>query len=210
MKIFFVLFFCVFLPPLLSIFCFFYVHTVSVFYCAHVCMKCSLGISNSLEEISSLSHSIVFLYFFALITEEGFLISPCYSLELCIQMGLSFLFSFAFASPLFLAICKATSDNHLTFCIFPPLGMVLITVSPVQCYKPLSIVFQALCLSDLISWICLSLPLYSCKGFDLSHIWMDVRIGLWRKLSAEELLNCGAGEDSWESLRLQGNPISPC
>ena len=48
-------------------------------------MKCSLGISNFLEEISSLSNSIVFLYFFALITEEGFLISPCYSLELCIQ-----------------------------------------------------------------------------------------------------------------------------
>ena len=59
-------------------------------------MKCSLGISNFLEEISSLSYSIVFLYFFALLTEEGFLISPCYSLELCIQMGLSFLFSFAF------------------------------------------------------------------------------------------------------------------
>ena len=49
-----------------------------------------------LEEISSLSHSIVFLYFFALITEEGFLSSPCYSLELCIQVGISFLFSFAF------------------------------------------------------------------------------------------------------------------
>ena len=31
-------------------------------------MKCFLGISNFLEEISSLSHSIVFLYFFALIT----------------------------------------------------------------------------------------------------------------------------------------------
>jgi len=45
-------------------------------------------VSNFLEEISSLSHSIVFLYFFALITEEGFLISPCY-LELCIQMGVS-------------------------------------------------------------------------------------------------------------------------
>ena len=59
-------------------------------------MKCSLGISNFLEEISSLSHSIVFLYFFALITEEGFLISSCYSLELCIQMLISFLFSFAF------------------------------------------------------------------------------------------------------------------
>ena len=34
-------------------------------------MKCSLGISNFLEEISSLSHSIGFLYFFVLITEEG-------------------------------------------------------------------------------------------------------------------------------------------
>ena len=36
----------------------------------------TLGISNFLQEISSLSHSVVFLYFFALITEEGFLISP--------------------------------------------------------------------------------------------------------------------------------------
>ena len=51
-------------------------------------MKCSLGISNFLEEISSLSHSIVFLYFFSLIIEEGVLISSCYSLELGIQMEL--------------------------------------------------------------------------------------------------------------------------
>ena len=34
-------------------------------------MKYSLGISNFLEDISSLSHAIAFLYFFALITEEG-------------------------------------------------------------------------------------------------------------------------------------------
>ena len=42
---------------------------------------------------------------------------------------------------------------------------------------------------------------WSCK---------DVRVGLWRKLSAEELmlLNCGVGEDSWESLGLQGDPTS--
>ena len=59
-------------------------------------MKSSLGICNFLEEISSLSHSVVFLYFFALITEEGFLISSCYSLELCFQMLISFLFSLAF------------------------------------------------------------------------------------------------------------------
>ena len=31
---------------------------------------------------------------------------------------------------------------------------------------------------------------------------MDVRVGLWRRLSAKKLmhLNCGVGEDSWESL----------
>ena len=62
------------------------VHTISVLYCAHLCMKCSLGISNFLEKISSLSHSIIFLYFFALIIWAGFLISPCYALELCIRM----------------------------------------------------------------------------------------------------------------------------
>ena len=40
---------------------------------------------------------------------------------------------------------------------------------------------------------------------------MDVRVGLWRRLSAEELmlLNCGVGEDSWESLGLQGRSNQP-
>ena len=43
------------------------------------------------------------------------------------------------------------------------------------------------------------------------HVVMDVRVGLWRRLSAKELvlLNCGVGEDSWESLGLQGDPTSP-
>ena len=62
------------------------IHTISVLYRVHLCMQCSLGISDFLEEISSLSHSVVFLYFFALIVEEDFLISSCYSLELCIQV----------------------------------------------------------------------------------------------------------------------------
>ena len=41
---------------------------------------------------------------------------------------------------------------------------------------------------------------------------MDVRVGLWRRLSTKKLmlLNCGVGEDSWESLGLQGNPTNPC
>ena len=48
------------------------------------------------------------------------------------------------------------------------------------------------------------------NGFSSGHV-MDVRVGLWRKLSAKELmlLNCSVGEDSWESLGLQGDPISP-
>ena len=70
---------------------------------SHFYMKCSLGISNFPKEVSSLSHSTVFLYFFALITEEDFLISPCYSLELCIQMGISFFFSFAYSLSSFLS-----------------------------------------------------------------------------------------------------------
>ena len=61
MKISFVEFFYVFLPPLLNILCFCWVHTISVLYQAHLCVKFSLGIFNSPEEISSLSHSVVFL-----------------------------------------------------------------------------------------------------------------------------------------------------
>ena len=43
-------------------------------------------------------------------------------------------------------------------------------------------------------------PSSQSYGFS-SKSCMDVRVGLWRKLSAEELmlLNCGVGEDSWES-----------
>ena len=72
------------------------------FYGAHLCIKCPLGVSNFLEEISSLSHSDVFLYLFALITDKAFL---CLLAILwnCIQMGLSFLFSLAFHVSSFLS-----------------------------------------------------------------------------------------------------------
>ena len=121
MKNFFVLFFCVFLPSLLI-----YSASVrsmpTVLYRAHLCMKCSFGISNFLEEISSLSHSIVFLYFFALITEEGFLIL-CYFLFLASLWNSAFKWVYLcfhplpFTSLLFTAICKASSDNYFAFCI---------------------------------------------------------------------------------------------
>ena len=47
-------------------------------------------------------------------------------------------------------------------------------------------------------------------GFSSSHVWMW-ELDLWRKLNTEELmlLNCGVGEDSWESLGLQGDQTTP-
>ena len=119
---------CVFLPPLLNIFCFCEVHTFSVLYRAHLCMKCSLGISNFLEEISSLSYS-VFLYFFALIAEEGFLFLLAVlwnSAFRCLYLSFSPLL---FASLLFTAICKVSPDRLFAFLHFFSMGMVLIPAS---------------------------------------------------------------------------------
>jgi len=92
--------------------------------------------------VSSLSNSVVFLYFFVLITEEGFLISPCYSLELFIQMGIFFLFPLLFTSLPFSALCKASSAI-LPFCISFSCGWSW-SLPPVQCHEPLLIVLQVL------------------------------------------------------------------
>ena len=118
---FFVLFFSVFLPLLLNLlllgpYCLF-------LYYARPCMECSLGISSFLEEISSLSHSIVSLCFFALFTLKGFLMPPRSSLEHRIQWHLS-LSSLPFASLISLAICNTFSNNHFAFFFFF-FGMVL-------------------------------------------------------------------------------------
>ena len=130
-------------------------------------MKCSLGISNFLEEISHLSRSIVFLYFFALMSEEGFLISPCCSLELFIQMGISFFSPLPFAYLLFSEICKGSSDNHFaSFCFFF-LVMVLITAccavsgtSVTLGSLPLGLwVGRGLCAAVALPW-CLLHPLF--------------------------------------------------
>ena len=88
-------------------------------------MKFSLGVSNFLEEISRLSLSTIFLYFFALITAEGFLISLCFfwnSAFRCLYLSFSLLFfSQVFVRPPQTAI--------LLFVLFFFLGMVLIPVS---------------------------------------------------------------------------------
>ena len=57
-----------------------------------------------------------------------------------------------FASLLFSAICKASSDNHFALLHFFFLGSFWLFPA-VECYYLLSIVFQVLCLPDLIPWI---------------------------------------------------------
>ena len=102
------------------------------------------------------------LYFFP---KKAFL-SPCYSLELYFQLGVSFL-SFLF-SQLFV---RLPQTGCLPSCISFSFGWSW-PLPPVQCYEPLIIVLQALSLPDLTSWFYLSSPLYNRKAFDLGSIWM--------------------------------------
>ena len=82
-----------------------------------------------LKRSLSLSHSIVFLYFSALISEAGFLFSPCYSLKLH-SNGYIFTFllclSRLFYSQFFVRFPQTTI---LCFLYFFSLQMVLIPVS---------------------------------------------------------------------------------
>ena len=75
-------------------------------------MKFSLGISNFLEEISSLPHSVVFLYFFSLITEEGFLSLLAILWKSAFRWVYLSFSPLLVASLLFMAISKASSDSH--------------------------------------------------------------------------------------------------
>ena len=85
---------------------------------------------------------------FASIAEEGFLISSRYSLELCIQMLMSFPFSFAFHFSSFHSYLKGLPRQPFCFFAFLFWGWSW-SLSPVQCHEPRSIVNQALYLSDL-------------------------------------------------------------
>ena len=92
-------------------------------------MKCSLSISNFLEEISSLSQSIVYLYFFALIAEEDFFILLAVLWNSAFKWVYLSFSPLLFTSLLFTAICKASSHNHFAFLHFFFLEMVLISAS---------------------------------------------------------------------------------
>ena len=127
MKLFFVQFFCVFLPPFLksssSIMSILFLSFIVPIFASNVPL-----ISLIFSKRSLVFPFLLYFYFFALVTSAGFPISPRYSLELCIQMAISFIFSFAFRFSFFLS-CLQVLFNHFAFLHFFFLGMVLVIAS---------------------------------------------------------------------------------
>ena len=92
-------------------------------------MKCFLGISSSVEDISRLSHSTVFLYFLHCPLKSIFLSLLSILWNSDFSWAYLALSSLPFTSLLFSAVCKASSDNHFAFLHFFCFGMVLVTTS---------------------------------------------------------------------------------
>ena len=97
--------------------------------------------------------SYLSLLFFGTLHSNGYIFSPL-----------------PFASLLFSAICKASSDNHVAFLHFFFWGMLSIIVYCTMLQT--SVHSYSGTLSDLIPRVYLSLPLCNPKGFDLGHTWM--------------------------------------
>ena len=130
-------------------------------------MKCSLGISNFLEDISSLSFllfssislhcslrslSCLSLLFFGTLHWNGYI----FPFLLCVSL--------LFFSQLFVRPPQAAV---LLFCISLSWGWSC-SLFPVQCHEPPSIVLEALCLPYIISWIYSSLR----RGWQRMR-WLD-------------------------------------
>ena len=153
-------------------------------------MKCSLGISHFLEKLSSLSHSIVFLYFFQWSLRKAFLSLFAILWNSAFKWIYLSFSPLPLSCPLFSAICKPSSGNHGLFA-FLFLGddldhSLLYTVM----HRTLYVVHKHCNVRDIVMsqisarsssgtlsirsnpWITLSLPLYNRKGFDLSHTCM--------------------------------------
>ena len=84
------------------------------------------------------------------------------------------------ASLLFSAIRKPPQTAILPFCISFSLGWSW-SLPPVQCHEALFLVLQAFCLSDLMPWIYLSLPLYNHKARECFYMqyWVPIKITHW-------------------------------
>ena len=117
----------------------------------HICCCCSvfrfcpllypslhemfLGISNSLEKVSSLYHSVVSSISLLCSLRKAFLSLRAIVWNSAFRWVCLSFSPLPFTSLLLSAICKATSDNHFAFLHFFFLRMILITASCI-CYKP--------------------------------------------------------------------------
>ena len=136
--------------------------TISVLYCAHLCMKCSLSISNFPEEISSFSHSLFSSVSLQCSLTKAFLSLLVILWKSAFRWVYLSLCPLPLASLLFSAVCKASSDDHFALLHFFFLGVVFVTTS-LQCQEPPSLVLRALSVRSN-PWIYVSLPLYNHKG----------------------------------------------
>ena len=169
--------FSIFLTPVLNIFCFCYVLTISVLYQTqfawNLLLVCLIFLTRSLVFPILLFSSIslhwslgkAFLFLLAI-----FFWNSAFKWE---YLSFSPLLFILFFSQLFV---RPPQTGILLFFISFPSGWSW-SLSPAQCHEPPSIVHQALCLSDLVPWIYFLLPLYH-KGFDLGHTWMVYRFSL--------------------------------
>ena len=134
-------------------------------------MKCSLGISNFLEETSSLSRSVIFLCFLALFTSK-----PCY-LPLVFH-GTLHSFSYIFPFPFCLSLpffpqlfVRPPQITILPSCIFLSFGMLLVTASCTMIQT--SVHSSSGTLSTRSNPLNLFITsLYNHKGFYLAHTSM--------------------------------------
>ena len=164
MKIFFVQFFCVFLPPLLLL--------GPYHFCPLLCP--------SLHEmfpwyLTFLKRSVVFPILLFYSVSLHWLLRKAFLSFLAVLWNSAFKWVYlcfsplSFASLLFTAVCKPSSDSHFAFLHFFFSGMV---ITPASCtMSQTSVHSSSGTLSDLIAWTYLSLPLYNHNGFDLGDTW---------------------------------------
>ena len=135
--------------PILLFHYFFPLFTSTSFHCSLKTFLSHLDILGFIWVYISLYIFLIFLHSYRYI----FPFLPCFSLLFFPQL-----------------FVKAPQITILLSCISFSLGWFW-SLPPIQCYKSLSIVIQALSLPDLSPCI-QSPPLYSHKGFDLGYTWM--------------------------------------
>ena len=134
----------------------------SVLYCTEV-LYCKGTWNVPLVSLIFLQRSLVFPILLLSFISLHCSLKKAFLFLLAILRSSAFSWVYLSLSPLpsdsflFSAICKASSDNHFTFLHFVFFFFFFVawfwSLPPVQCYKPPSIVLQALFLPDLIPWI---------------------------------------------------------